>query len=144
MISLARMRSERAGRDLSGSRSRGRSPVKPACRTVLASSTAYRRALISVANEQKSRAGPAGLRRAQQVTEVSHQNSAGSQRAWLPVPIFTSDRLGGLPGQDRMRVLDKACERLGPGHTGTAHWTVFAAHAGDPARRGHPEQPRLN
>jgi hypothetical protein len=80
----------------------------------------------------------------EQVTEVSHQNSAGSQRAWLSVPIFTSDRLGGLPGQDRMRVLDKACERLGPGQTETAHWMVFAAHAGDPARRGHPEQPRLN
>jgi SAM-dependent methyltransferase len=80
----------------------------------------------------------------EQVTEVSHQNSAESQRAWLSVPIFTRDRLGGLPYQDRMRVLDKACERLGPDQTETAHWTVFVAHASDAARRGHPEQPRLN
>ncbi len=72
-----------------------------------------------------------------QVTEVSHQDSAESQRAWLSIPVFTRDRLGGLPYQDRMRVLDKACERLGPGQTERAQWAVFAARAGDPGRRGH-------
>jgi SAM-dependent methyltransferase len=67
----------------------------------------------------------------EQVTELSQQYSADSQRAWLSVPIFTRDRLGGLPYEDRMRVLDKAYERLGPGHTERARWTVFVARATD-------------
>ncbi len=71
----------------------------------------------------------------EQVTEVSHQESAESRRAWLSIPIFTRDWLGGLPYQDRMRVLDKACERLGPGQTERARWAVFAARAADPGRR---------
>ena len=65
----------------------------------------------------------------EQVTEVSHQNSAESQRAWLSIPIFTRDRFGGLPYEDRMRVLDKAYERLGPGQTERAQWAVFVAAA---------------
>ena len=74
----------------------------------------------------------------ERVTEVSHQDSAELLRAWLSVPIFTKDRLGGLPYQDRMRVLDKAWEHLGPGQTEAAQWAV--ARASDPARRGR----RLN
>jgi SAM-dependent methyltransferase len=60
------------------------------------------------------------------VTEVSHVNSPESQRAWLSVPIFTSDRLPGLAYQHRMRILDKAYERLGPGRPERARWAVFA------------------
>jgi SAM-dependent methyltransferase len=67
----------------------------------------------------------------EQVTEVSYQDSPESQRAWLSIPIFTSDRLAGLPYEDRMRVLDKAYEHLGPGQTEQGHWAVFAARAGD-------------
>ncbi len=33
---------------------------------------------------------------AEQVTEVSHLDSAESQRAWLSIPIFTKDPLRGL------------------------------------------------
>ena len=61
----------------------------------------------------------------EQVAEVSHQDSAESQRAWLSIPIFTRDRLRGLPYEDRMRVLDKAYERLGPGQAERAKWVVF-------------------
>jgi SAM-dependent methyltransferase len=61
------------------------------------------------------------------VTEVTHQDSAESQRAWLSIPIFTRDRLRGLSYADRMRVLDKAYERLGPGPTLAARWAVFVA-----------------
>jgi SAM-dependent methyltransferase len=63
------------------------------------------------------------------VTEVSHDDSAESQRAWLSIPIFTRDRLGGLSYRDRMRVLAKAYERLGPGQPERATWLVFAARA---------------
>jgi SAM-dependent methyltransferase len=65
----------------------------------------------------------------EQVTEVSHHDSAESQRAWLSIPIFTRDRLGGLPYEDRMRVLDKAYQRLGPGQAERAEWVVFVASA---------------
>lgn len=64
------------------------------------------------------------------VTEVSHRNSSASARAWLSIPIFTRDRLSGLPYADRMRVLDKASERLGPGQTEEGQWLVFAWRAG--------------
>lgn len=75
----------------------------------------------------------------EQVTEVTHQDSAESQRAWLSIPIFTRDRLGGLPYEDRMRVLDKAYERLGPGQAERAQWAVFVARTGDPKRPAqHP------
>jgi SAM-dependent methyltransferase len=63
----------------------------------------------------------------EQVTEVTHQDSAESQRAWLSIPVFTRDPLGGLPYEDRMRVLDKAYERLGPGHAELGEWAVFVA-----------------
>jgi SAM-dependent methyltransferase len=70
----------------------------------------------------------------EQVTDVSHQNSAESARAWLSVPIFTRDGLGGLPYEDRMRVLDQAYERLGPGQTERGEWAVFVAGASDSGR----------
>ncbi|MGB6457321.1 MAG: methyltransferase domain-containing protein [Streptosporangiaceae bacterium] len=60
----------------------------------------------------------------EQVTEVTHHDSAEAQRAWLSVPIFTRDRLRGLAYADRMRVLDKAYQRLGPGQTERARWVV--------------------
>jgi SAM-dependent methyltransferase len=65
----------------------------------------------------------------EQVTDVTHQDSAESQRAWLSIPIFTRDRLLGLPYEDRMRVLGKAYERLGPGHTEQARWVIFVARS---------------
>lgn len=67
----------------------------------------------------------------EQVRDVSYQNSAESQRAWLSIPIFTKDRLGGLPYEDRMRILDKAYECLGPSQTERALWTIFVARASD-------------
>ena len=42
--------------------------------------------------------------------------------------------LGGLPYEDRMRVLDNAYERLGPGQTEQAKWAVFAARIHGPPR----------
>ena len=66
---------------------------------------------------------------AEQVADVSHHNSAQSLRAWLSIPIFTRDHLPGLPYEDRMRVLDEAYERLGPGETEHARWVVFVARA---------------
>jgi SAM-dependent methyltransferase len=65
----------------------------------------------------------------EQVTDVTHEDSAESQHAWLRIPIFTRDRLSGLPYEERMRVLDKAYERLGPGLTEQARWVVFAARS---------------
>jgi len=38
--------------------------------------------------------------------------------------------LGPGPYADRLRVLDKACERLGPGLDGEAPWVVWLARAG--------------
>jgi SAM-dependent methyltransferase len=63
----------------------------------------------------------------EQVTDVSYDDSAESQHAWLSIPIFTRDGLRGLPYRDRMRVLDKAYERLGPGQAARARWVVFVA-----------------
>ncbi len=63
------------------------------------------------------------------ITEVSHRSSTASARAWLSIPIFTRDRLSGLSYSDRMRVLDKAYERLGPGQTERAQWVVFVSRA---------------
>jgi SAM-dependent methyltransferase len=65
------------------------------------------------------------------VTEVSHQSSAASARAWLAIPVFTRDRLRGLSYAERMRVLDKAYERLGPGETERGQWLVFVWRARD-------------
>jgi SAM-dependent methyltransferase len=63
----------------------------------------------------------------EQVTEVSHLDSASSQRAWLSIPIFTRFGLDGLPYEDRMHILDQAYEQLGPGQTEPTEWVVFAA-----------------
>ncbi len=73
------------------------------------------------------------------VTEFSYRHSAASARAWLSIPIFTRDRLSGLSYSDRMRVLDKAYERLGPGPTERGQWLVFvwrANDSGSPGERG--------
>jgi SAM-dependent methyltransferase len=66
---------------------------------------------------------------AELVIEVSHLGSAASARAWLSIPIFTRDRLSGLSYAERMRVLDKAYERLGPGQTERGRWVVFVWRA---------------
>jgi SAM-dependent methyltransferase len=60
-------------------------------------------------------------------TTVTHQDTAESQRAWLSIPIFTKDPLPGLPYELRLQLLDKACERLGPGQAEQEQWVVFAA-----------------
>jgi ubiquinone/menaquinone biosynthesis C-methylase UbiE len=73
----------------------------------------------------------------EQVSEVSHQNSAESQRAWLSIPIFTRDRLGGLSYEDRMRVLAKAYDHLGPGRPESAQWMVFVGRAIEPLSGGN-------
>lgn len=67
----------------------------------------------------------------EQVTEVSYQASTESERAWLSIPIFTRDQLSGLPYEQRMRVLGKACEHLGPSQTQPQQWVVFIARATD-------------
>jgi SAM-dependent methyltransferase len=68
----------------------------------------------------------------EQVLDVSYLDSAESQRAWLSIPIFTVDGLAGLRYEDRMHVLDKAYEHLGPGQAERADWLVFV---GRPAAR---------
>jgi SAM-dependent methyltransferase len=65
----------------------------------------------------------------EQVAEFTYQRDARGERAWLSVPIFTKYYLPGLPYQDRMRVLAKAYDRLGTGHTELARWVAFAARA---------------
>ncbi len=63
------------------------------------------------------------------VAEFAHEESAESQRAWLRLPIFSQDQLRGVPYPDRMRILDMAYERLGPGDAEQARWTAFLARA---------------
>lgn len=63
----------------------------------------------------------------EQVEQFTHELNAETERAWLSVPIFTIDQLPGLPYEDRMRVLTKACARLGPGRDGLLGWTAFVA-----------------
>lgn len=70
------------------------------------------------------------------VTEVTHHNSAAAARAWLSIPIFTRDRLSGLSYGDRMHVLDKAYERLGPGRAEQGQWLVYVWRAGDSGSGG--------
>lgn len=65
----------------------------------------------------------------EQVAEFTYQRDAGAERAWLSVPIFTKYYLPGLPYQDRMRVLAKACDRLGTSQTELSRWVAFAARA---------------
>jgi SAM-dependent methyltransferase len=69
-------------------------------------------------------------------TEVSHLASAAAARAWLSIPIFTRDRLTGLAYAERMRVLDKAYERVGPGLRERGQWLVFVWRASDSAKPG--------
>jgi SAM-dependent methyltransferase len=61
--------------------------------------------------------------------EATYPASAESQRAWMSIPVFTRDRLAGLPYEQRMRALEKACERLGPFVTEQGLWVLFAARA---------------
>lgn len=65
----------------------------------------------------------------EQVVEFQYEQSAEAQRAWLSVPIFTERHLRGLPYDDRMRVLDKAYQHLGPGEAELSEWVAFAAKA---------------
>lgn len=65
----------------------------------------------------------------EQVAEFAHEESAESQHAWLRLPIFSRDQLRGVPYDDRMRILDMARERLGPGDADQARWTAFVARA---------------
>ena len=63
------------------------------------------------------------------VEQLTYADSAESRHAWLSVPIFTQNRLPGLPYQDRLRVLDMAYERLGPGESIAEQWLAFVAIA---------------
>jgi hypothetical protein len=73
---------------------------------------------------------------APQVTEISYPASAESQRAWLSIPVFTRAWLPGLPYEDRMRVMNEARARLGPGHGEQAQWVFFVALSGQPGSGG--------
>jgi hypothetical protein len=57
-------------------------------------------------------------------------------RAARRVTGFTRDRLSGLSYAERMNVLDKAYERVGPGQTERGQWVVFAWRASDPGKPG--------
>jgi SAM-dependent methyltransferase len=72
--------------------------------------------------------GEAGFE-VEQIAEFAHEESAESQRAWLRLPIFSQDRLRGVPYADRMRILELAYERLGPGDAEQARWTAFLSRA---------------
>ena len=63
------------------------------------------------------------------VEQHTYEDSAESRRAWLSIPIFTQHHLPGLPYEDRLRVLEKACERLGPAENVVEEWLAFAAIA---------------
>lgn len=65
----------------------------------------------------------------EQAGEATYPASAESQRAWMSIPVFTRDRLAGLPYEQRMRALEKAYQRLGPGETEHGSWVIFAAQA---------------
>jgi SAM-dependent methyltransferase len=65
----------------------------------------------------------------ERVAEFSHEESAESQLAWLKLPIFSRDRLRGVPYEDRMQILDKAYQLVGPGEAAQARWTAFLAGA---------------
>jgi hypothetical protein len=75
------------------------------------------------------------------IEEFTYEQSAEAQRAWFSVPIFTKDRLPGLTYEQRMRVLAKACQRLGPGEAALSRWVAFAAKASaDPGASQHPRR----
>jgi SAM-dependent methyltransferase len=65
----------------------------------------------------------------EQIAESAHEESAAAQYAWLRLPVFSRDQLRGVPYEDRMRILDRAYERLGPGDAEQARWTAFLARA---------------
>jgi SAM-dependent methyltransferase len=72
----------------------------------------------------------------EQVAEFAHEQDADSERAWLSVPIFTKYQLPGLSYEDRMRVLAKACARLGPRKAELSRWLAFAARVRESAPQG--------
>jgi trans-aconitate methyltransferase len=63
------------------------------------------------------------------VEEQTYEDSAESRRAWFSIPIFTQQYLPGLPYQDRLRVLDKAYDRLGLAEAVVEQWLAFVAVA---------------
>jgi SAM-dependent methyltransferase len=65
----------------------------------------------------------------EQIEQYTYEQSAEAVRAWLSVPIFTERHLPGLPYEQRMRVLEKAYRRLGPGETALSRLVVFSAKA---------------
>ena len=64
-----------------------------------------------------------------QVKELEYEESPDALRAWLSVPIFTERPLRGLSYGDRMAILDKAGQHLGPGEPSVSRWVAFAARA---------------
>lgn len=73
----------------------------------------------------------------ERIEEFTYRQSAEAQRAWFSIPIFTKDRLPGLPYEQRMRVLEKAYQHLGPGEAALSRWVAFAARP-----TGNPEPPQ--
>lgn len=63
----------------------------------------------------------------ERIEEFTYEQSAEAEHAWFSIPIFTTDRLPGLPYEDRMRVLEKAYRHLGPGEAALSRWVAFAA-----------------
>lgn len=63
----------------------------------------------------------------EQVTEFTYRRDADAERDWLSIPVFTKFYLPGLPYEDRMRVLARAYDRLGPGQPELSRWVAFAA-----------------
>jgi hypothetical protein len=111
----------------------GRVPVVSACRTFRASSTAYQRALISVTNEQNSRAGPAGMRRTQAVwtlrtaarsCHVTGARSAGRAPKGRSWPTYRTQIVTMAPSGPR----------TGPPVTQGRHASASAAPSGPDTR----------
>jgi SAM-dependent methyltransferase len=66
----------------------------------------------------------------EQVEEFVYEESAASVRAWLSVPVFTEQYLPGLAYEHRMRVLDKALDRLDDSdEPQESRWFAFVARA---------------
>jgi SAM-dependent methyltransferase len=71
---------------------------------------------------------------ASSIPDSRYEESPDALCAWLSVPIFTERPLRGLSYGDRMAILDKACQHLGPGEPSVSRWIAFAARAsGTPA-----------
>jgi SAM-dependent methyltransferase len=65
----------------------------------------------------------------ERIEELRCDQSPDEQRAWLSVPVFSKQYLPGLSYAERMRVLEKAHDYLGPGEAAISRWANFVAKA---------------